>query len=34
MLSWKHFGKVHKFLYRLTGGRLGARMGWIDVALI
>lgn len=34
MLNWKQFGKVHKFLYRLTGGRLGARMGWIDVALI
>jgi deazaflavin-dependent oxidoreductase (nitroreductase family) len=34
MLSWKHFGQVHKFLYRLTGGRVGARMGWIDVALI
>ena len=34
MLSWKHFGAVHKFFYRLTGGRIGARMGWIDVALI
>lgn len=34
MLSWKHFGKVHAFLYRLSGGRLGARMGWIDVALV
>jgi deazaflavin-dependent oxidoreductase (nitroreductase family) len=34
MLNWKQFGRVHKFLYRLTGGRLGARMGWIDVALI
>lgn len=34
MLSWKHFGKAHKFFYRLTGGRVGARMGWIDVALV
>jgi deazaflavin-dependent oxidoreductase (nitroreductase family) len=34
MLSWKHFGKVHKFLYQITGGRIGARMGWIDVALV
>jgi deazaflavin-dependent oxidoreductase (nitroreductase family) len=34
MLNWKHFGKVHAFLYRLSGGRLGARMGWIDVALV
>lgn len=34
MLSWKHFGKVHAFLYRLSGGRFGARMGWIDVALV
>jgi deazaflavin-dependent oxidoreductase (nitroreductase family) len=34
MLNWKHFGMVHKFLYQLTGGRFGARMGWIDVALV
>jgi deazaflavin-dependent oxidoreductase (nitroreductase family) len=34
MLTWKHFGKVHEFFYRISGGRLGARMGWIDVALI
>jgi F420H(2)-dependent quinone reductase len=34
MLNWKHFGKVHQMIYRLTGGRVGARMGWIDVALI
>ncbi len=34
MLNWKHFGKVHQLLYRLTGGRIGARMGWIDVALV
>jgi deazaflavin-dependent oxidoreductase (nitroreductase family) len=34
MLNWKHFGKVHAFFYRLSGGRVGARMGWIDVALV
>jgi len=34
MLNWKHFGKVHQLIYRLTGGRIGARMGWIDVALV
>lgn len=34
MLNWKHFGKAHAFLYRLSGGRVGARMGWIDVALV
>ena len=34
MFSWKHFGKVHELIYRVTGGRIGARMGWIDVALV
>tara|TARA_B110000503_G_scaffold20798_1_gene31475 strand:+ start:38886 stop:39305 length:420 start_codon:yes stop_codon:yes gene_type:complete len=34
MLSWKNFGKAHMWLYRVSGGRLGARMGWIDVALV
>ena len=34
MLNWKHFGKAHLLIYRLTGGRIGARMGWIDVALV
>lgn len=33
-MNWKYFGKVHKVLYQLSGGRLGARMGWIDVALV
>ncbi len=33
-MNWKYFGKLHRALYRLTGGRFGARMGWIDVALI
>ena len=33
-MNWKYFGKVHGALYRLSGGRFGARMGWIDVALV
>ncbi len=34
MINWQFFGKCHEFLYKLTGGRFGARMGWIDVALV
>ena len=34
MINWKYFGKVHKLLYELSGGKYGARMGWIDVALV
>jgi F420H(2)-dependent quinone reductase len=34
MINWKYFGRVHKLLYRASGGRFGARMGWIDVALV
>lgn len=34
MINWKYFGRVHKLLYKLSGGRYGARMGWIDVALV
>lgn len=33
-MNWKFFGKCHSALYKLSGGRLGARMGWIDVALV
>ncbi len=33
-MNWKLFGKVHGWLYRISGGRFGARMGWIDVALV
>lgn len=33
-VNWKFFGKIHKALYQFSGGRLGARMGWIDVALV
>ena len=33
-MDWKYFGKVHSLLYRLSGGRFGARMGWIDVVLV
>ena len=32
-MNWKYFGRAHKLLYKLSGGRFGARMGWIDVAL-
>tara|TARA_R110001599_G_scaffold353795_2_gene597957 strand:- start:105502 stop:105924 length:423 start_codon:yes stop_codon:yes gene_type:complete len=34
MINWKYFGKIHKLLYRLSGGKYGARMGWIDVVLV
>lgn len=34
MFNWKYFGKVHGLLYRVSGGRFGARMGWIKVALV
>ncbi|MEP1470231.1 MAG: nitroreductase/quinone reductase family protein [Halieaceae bacterium] len=33
-MNWKFFGKVHSAVYRWSGGRIGARMGWIDVALV
>ena len=33
-MNWKYFGKAHKLLYQLSGGRLGSRMGWIDVVLV
>ena len=34
MFSWKDFGRAHMWLYRKSGGRIGARMGSIDVALV
>ena len=34
MFNWKYFGKAHKLLYRLSGGRYGSKMGWIKVALV
>lgn len=34
MFNWKYFGKVHAALYKLSGGRFGNRMGWIDVVLV
>jgi deazaflavin-dependent oxidoreductase (nitroreductase family) len=33
-MNWKFFGKMHSAIYRWSGGRVGARMGWIDVALV
>lgn len=34
MGKWKYFGTVHKRIDQWTGGRLGSRMGYIDVALV
>ncbi len=34
MFNWKNFGRAHQLIYRLSGGRLGTRMGWIDVVLV
>ncbi len=34
MSFWNYFGVAHKALYKMSGGRMGARMGWIDVALV
>lgn len=34
MSFWNYFGMAHKALYKISGGRMGARMGWIDVALV
>lgn len=34
MSFWNYFGVAHKTLYKLSGGRMGARMGWIKVVLV
>ena len=34
MSFWNYFGVAHKAVYKLSGGRMGARMGWIKVALV
>jgi len=34
MASWKWFGKAHAALYRLSAGRIGARLGGIDMVLV
>jgi F420H(2)-dependent quinone reductase len=34
MANWKWFGKVHIALYKASNGRLGARLGGMDIALI
>jgi deazaflavin-dependent oxidoreductase (nitroreductase family) len=34
MSFWNYFGVAHKALYKLSGGKMGARMGWIDVVLV
>ena len=33
-MNWKYFGKVHGWLYKLSGGKFGANMGRIDVVLL
>ncbi len=33
-MNWKYFGKVHSALYRISGGRFGAKMGAIDCVLV
>lgn len=33
-MIWKYFGEAHKALYKISGGRLGARMAGIDVVLV
>lgn len=34
MANWKWFGTAHIALYKASGGRLGARLGGMDIALI
>lgn len=33
-MNLKYFGKFHSLLYSLSGGRVGAHMGRIDVVLL
>jgi deazaflavin-dependent oxidoreductase (nitroreductase family) len=33
-MNWKYFGKFHEAVYRLSGGRLLARMGKLEAALV
>lgn len=34
MANWQWFGKIHTAVYKATGGRLGARLGGIDIVLV
>jgi deazaflavin-dependent oxidoreductase (nitroreductase family) len=34
MANWKTFTKVHNFLFKVSGGRLGARLGGLDMAIM
>ena len=34
MANWKWFGKAHAAIYKCSKGRVGARMGGIDIVLI
>ena len=33
-MNWKFFGKAHGWLYRVSGGRLGAKIGRIRVVML
>lgn len=33
-MNWNFFGKVHRFVYRISGGRLGAKLAGLDIALL
>lgn len=33
-MDWKWFGKFHTQLYRLSGGRIGARLDGLDMVLL
>jgi deazaflavin-dependent oxidoreductase (nitroreductase family) len=34
MASWQWFGTLHRKAFELTGGRIGARLLWLDVLLL
>ncbi len=34
MADWKLFSKVHQFVYRISKGRVGARLAGIDMVVI
>ena len=34
MADWKFFSKVHKTVFRLSGGRVGARLAGLDMVII
>jgi deazaflavin-dependent oxidoreductase (nitroreductase family) len=34
MGNWDWFGKLHRAVYEATGGRLGAKLGWLPMLLL